>query len=96
MTPDISGFLGTDPGAGAPPMPAASGENPLTMPEYPEAESAPEDAMEGGEAGDVDPDFLALAGELFPDWADEDFSKLQQLIDLRINSGGPPPGAGGF
>jgi hypothetical protein len=87
--PDISGFLGTDPSAA--PLPPAGGENPLTVPEYPAAEQMPEDEA-AGDMGDVDPDFYALASGLFPDWPDPDFSKLQELIDMRINAlGGAAP-----
>lgn len=89
--PDISSFLGTDPGA----APAPPG-NPLTEPDYP-APADGEETAEGdtGAESDVDPEFASLAAELFPDWPEEDFAKFQQLIDLRLNAAPPagPPGA---
>lgn len=92
--PDISSFLGTDPGAAAP------AGNPLTEPDYPEpADGEEADPMldtDDAEApgGDVDPEFASLAAELFPDWPEEDFAKFQQLIDLRLNVA-PPAAAPG-
>jgi hypothetical protein len=53
-----------------------------------DTESPSEDAAEGGEDSEVDPEFKDTAAELFPDWPDEDFGKLQKLIDMRVNSGG--------
>lgn len=86
--PDISGFLGSaDPGA---PLPPAGGENPLTVPDYPEAE--PMEGDEAAPADDVDPDFYAIASGIFPEWGPDDprYAQLQELIDLRVNGGAAP------
>lgn len=93
--PDISSFLGT---SGGPPPAAGATDNPLTTPDYPspaEGEESAEGDTGAESDADVDPEFQSLAAELFPDWPDEDFAKLQQLIDLRMNAA-PPPMDGGM
>lgn len=48
-----------------------------------------EETAEGdmGEESDVDPDFLAAASDIFPDWGPDDprFKQLQDLIDMRVS-----------
>jgi hypothetical protein len=56
-------------------------------------EPAPgEEASEGdtGAESDVDPEFLSLASDIFPDWGPDDprFGQLQDLIDSRVQAQG--------
>lgn len=82
--PDIASFLGGPSGGAAPnPLDQAMG----TKPSYGDKEPDPNDPNEASE-DEVDPKFKSTAAELFPDWPDEDFGKLQKLIDMRVNGAG--------
>lgn len=56
-------------------------------------EPAPGEEAAEGDTGaesdqDVDPEFLSLASDIFPEWGPDDprYAQLQQLIDSRIAS----------
>lgn len=83
-TPDMSDALSMDVAAEPPP----AGDDMFA--------SAPSEAGEGepalalGEADETEPDplFQADAAELFPDFDDEQLTKLQKLIDSRLHATG--------
>lgn len=58
--------------------------------DMPAPEGGEGDGLELGAADEteLDPVFAADAASLFPDWSDEDYLKLQTLIDSRLGAGG--------
>ena len=81
MAADVAGFLGSG-GGGPNPLDQAMGTPP------PKSYGAEPDADDSSGDGEVDPEFKDTAAELFPDWPDEDFAKLQKLIDSRVSASG--------
>lgn len=57
------------------------------------AEAAPDDALALGEADEteLDPMFAADCNDLFPEWEDEQCTKLQKLIDSRLGAATAAP-----
>ena len=81
-SPDMSDALSMDTASTAP----ADGGGLFDSPG--EETPAGEDALSLGVADEteLDPMFAADAQDLFPDWSDEDFTKLQKLIDSRLGA----------
>ncbi len=61
-------------------QPADSEQAEGGMPEFGEADET-----------ELDPLFAADAAEIFPDWSDDDYAKLQKLIDSRMGAASTMP-----
>jgi hypothetical protein len=88
---DVGAALGSTPGDYGPP---GAGQMPDLGDAMGGLTPAPgEEAAEGdmGAESDVDPEFLSLASDIFPDWGPDDprYKQLQDLIDSRLNAKEP-------
>jgi hypothetical protein len=84
-TPDMADALSMDTAA-APPPP---GGDDLFGAAEPVDDAGMGEFGDGDAPAETDPMFAADAGDLFPDFDDEQLGKLQRLIDSRLGGGAP-------